>query len=110
MVLGRSFCSSEIFLDLEALDNSRRQNQLPHEILLQRPLFWGPCDQKLRKDDLCYENLSSASSTRVRPNLYLGVYVYCHAYVYVDAVFIADIDIKADVNDVNVEAQDPGSG
>ena len=54
----------------EGIDNFRRQNQFPREILLQIHLFRGPYDQKLRTNDLCCENLASAS-TRARPNLYL---------------------------------------
>ena len=57
---------------LEGIDIFQRQNQFPREILLQRHLFWGPCDQTLRKNDLCCENLASASPIRARPNLYLG--------------------------------------
>ena len=57
---------------LEGIDNFERQNQFPCEILFQIHLFWGPCDQKLRKNDLCCENLASASPTCARPNLYVG--------------------------------------
>ena len=35
---------------LEGIDNFRRQNQFPREILFQIHLFWSPCDQKLRKN------------------------------------------------------------
>ena len=59
-------------LILEGIDIFKRQNRLPREILLQIHLFWGPCDQKLRKNDLCCENLASASPTCARPNLYVG--------------------------------------
>ena len=52
----------------EGIDNFRRQNQFPREILLQIRLFWGPCDQKLRKNDLCCDNLAAASPTRARPS------------------------------------------
>ena len=57
---------------LEGIGIFQRQNNFPREILLQMHLFWGPCDQKLRKSDLCCENLASASPTPARPNLYLG--------------------------------------
>ena len=57
---------------LEGIDNLRRQNKFPREILFQIHLFWGPCDQKLRKNDLCCENLSSANPTRARPNLIIS--------------------------------------
>ena len=56
----------------EGLSNFRGQNQFPREILFQIHLFWGLCDSKLRKNDLCCENLASASPTRARPNLYVG--------------------------------------
>ena len=59
----------------EGIDNFRRLNQFSREILLQTHLFWSPCDQKLQKNDLCCENLASASPTRARPNLYLW-YIY----------------------------------
>ena len=60
------------FWILEGIYIFWRQNQFPCEILLQIHLFWGLCDKKLRKNDLCRENLASASPTRARPNLYLG--------------------------------------
>ena len=46
---------------LEGIDNFKRQNRFPREILLQIHLFWGPCDLKLGKNYLCCEKLASAS-------------------------------------------------